>query len=72
MSGTPMTSKHTKRMFALCQSHDTRAGASRDDTRAGVILGKPDATAALIFVRARAWRGIRVEEAAKGGSAGAG
>eukprot|EP00965_Chrysotila_dentata_P167580 5533973-Pleurochrysis_carterae.AAC.1 len=48
MSGTHMTSTHAERMFTRGRDHDARAGASRDDTRAGVILGKADATAAFM------------------------
>eukprot|EP00965_Chrysotila_dentata_P135427 4477784-Pleurochrysis_carterae.AAC.1 len=35
LSGMPMTSTSAERLFALGRAHDVRAGASRDDTRAG-------------------------------------
>eukprot|EP00965_Chrysotila_dentata_P248887 6208591-Pleurochrysis_carterae.AAC.3 len=39
LSGMPMTSTvGDERLFALGRAHDVRAGARRDDTRAGVIL----------------------------------
>eukprot|EP00965_Chrysotila_dentata_P003909 127728-Pleurochrysis_carterae.AAC.1 len=38
LSGMPKTSTGAERLFALGRAHDIRAGASRDDTRAGVIL----------------------------------
>eukprot|EP00965_Chrysotila_dentata_P098959 3273099-Pleurochrysis_carterae.AAC.3 len=46
MSGMPMTSTSAERLFALGRAHDVRAGASRDETRARVILGHADGTAA--------------------------
>ena len=46
-----MTSTGAERIFALGRAHDQRAGASRDDTRAGVILGDLDNTAE--FMRGR-------------------
>eukprot|EP00965_Chrysotila_dentata_P137877 4560369-Pleurochrysis_carterae.AAC.1 len=52
LSGMPMTSTGAERRFALGGAHDVRAGASRDDTRAGVILGHADGTAAWIRERA--------------------
>eukprot|EP00965_Chrysotila_dentata_P231956 6198671-Pleurochrysis_carterae.AAC.1 len=45
-SGMPMTSTGAEYLFALGCTPDVRAGASRDDTRAGVILGHADGTAA--------------------------
>eukprot|EP00965_Chrysotila_dentata_P020761 686996-Pleurochrysis_carterae.AAC.1 len=35
LSGMPMTSTGAERLFASGRAHDVRAGASRDDTRAG-------------------------------------
>eukprot|EP00965_Chrysotila_dentata_P086261 2846173-Pleurochrysis_carterae.AAC.1 len=46
LSGMPMTSTGAERPFALGRAHDVRAWPSRDDTRAGVILGHADGTAA--------------------------
>eukprot|EP00965_Chrysotila_dentata_P000170 5431-Pleurochrysis_carterae.AAC.1 len=48
----PMTSTDAERLFALEHAHDICAGASRDDTRAGVILGHADGTAAWMRERA--------------------
>eukprot|EP00965_Chrysotila_dentata_P047180 1565798-Pleurochrysis_carterae.AAC.1 len=50
----PMTSTGAERLFARGRAHDIRAGASRDDTRAGVILGHADGTA-------RAWMRERAD-----------
>eukprot|EP00965_Chrysotila_dentata_P098718 3263934-Pleurochrysis_carterae.AAC.1 len=36
LSGMPMTSMGAERLFALGSAHDVRAGASRNNTRAGV------------------------------------
>eukprot|EP00965_Chrysotila_dentata_P044342 1474266-Pleurochrysis_carterae.AAC.1 len=48
-----MTSTDAERLFALGGAHDVRAGASLDDTRAGVILGHADyGTAAWMRERA--------------------
>eukprot|EP00965_Chrysotila_dentata_P059856 1985199-Pleurochrysis_carterae.AAC.1 len=52
LSGMPMTSTGTECLFALWRAHDVRAGASRDNTRAGVILGHADGTAAWMRERA--------------------
>lgn len=62
LNGCPLTSTSAERMFALGRAHDKRAGASRDDTRAGVVLGGMDNTAE--FMRAREhgeaeWRKLR-------------
>eukprot|EP00965_Chrysotila_dentata_P021277 704562-Pleurochrysis_carterae.AAC.1 len=46
LSGMPMASTGAERLFALGRAHDVRAGASRDDTRAGVVFGHADGTAA--------------------------
>eukprot|EP00965_Chrysotila_dentata_P132310 4375099-Pleurochrysis_carterae.AAC.1 len=48
----PMTSMGAERLFALGRAHDVRAGASRDDTRAGVIRGHADGTTAWMRERA--------------------
>eukprot|EP00965_Chrysotila_dentata_P098697 3263375-Pleurochrysis_carterae.AAC.1 len=67
----PMTSTVAARLFALGRAHDVRAGASREDTRAGVILGHPDDTAAWMresadgeeewkLLRKRAWQGLKL------------
>eukprot|EP00965_Chrysotila_dentata_P258326 6213185-Pleurochrysis_carterae.AAC.2 len=37
LSGMSMTCTSAKRLFALGCAHDVRAGASCDDTRAGVL-----------------------------------
>eukprot|EP00965_Chrysotila_dentata_P171524 5660586-Pleurochrysis_carterae.AAC.1 len=66
----PMTSTGAERLFALGRAHDVRAGASRGDTRAGVILGHADGTAAWMrertngeeewkLLRKRAWQGLK-------------
>eukprot|EP00965_Chrysotila_dentata_P152711 5047266-Pleurochrysis_carterae.AAC.1 len=47
-----MTSTGAERLFALGRAHDVHAGASRDDTRASVILGHADGTAAWMRERA--------------------
>eukprot|EP00965_Chrysotila_dentata_P007197 233835-Pleurochrysis_carterae.AAC.1 len=47
-----MTSTGAERLFALGRAHDVRTGASRDDTRAGVILGHANGTAAWMRERA--------------------
>eukprot|EP00965_Chrysotila_dentata_P020238 669984-Pleurochrysis_carterae.AAC.1 len=39
-------SRGAERLFALGRANDVRVGASRDDTRAGVIPGHADGTAA--------------------------
>eukprot|EP00965_Chrysotila_dentata_P152113 5026227-Pleurochrysis_carterae.AAC.1 len=52
LSGMPMTSTGAERLFALRRAHDVRAGASRDDTRAGIIFGHADGTAAWMRERA--------------------
>eukprot|EP00965_Chrysotila_dentata_P088498 2922023-Pleurochrysis_carterae.AAC.1 len=52
LSGMPMTSTGAEPLFALGRVHDVRAGASRDNTRAGVILGHADGTAAWMRERA--------------------
>ena len=44
LSGCPMTSTGAERLFAIGRKHDERAGCSRDDTRAGAILGDVDNT----------------------------
>eukprot|EP00965_Chrysotila_dentata_P101113 3339303-Pleurochrysis_carterae.AAC.1 len=46
-----MTSTGAERLSALGRAHDIRAGASSDDTRAGVILGHADSTAAWMRQR---------------------
>eukprot|EP00965_Chrysotila_dentata_P043985 1462128-Pleurochrysis_carterae.AAC.1 len=46
LSGMLMTSTGAECLFAPGRAHDVRAGASRDDTRAGVILSHADGTAA--------------------------
>eukprot|EP00965_Chrysotila_dentata_P139448 4610851-Pleurochrysis_carterae.AAC.1 len=51
LSGMSMTSTGAKHLFALGLAHDIRAGASRDDTRAGVILDQADSTAAWLRKR---------------------
>eukprot|EP00965_Chrysotila_dentata_P127710 4222911-Pleurochrysis_carterae.AAC.1 len=48
------TSTGAERLFALGRAQNVRPGASRDDTRAGVILGHADGTAAILDARARA------------------
>eukprot|EP00965_Chrysotila_dentata_P173177 5715120-Pleurochrysis_carterae.AAC.1 len=61
-SGMPMTSTGAERCFALGRGHDISAGASRDDTRAGVILGHADSTVAGMRERAdgeEEWRLLR-------------
>eukprot|EP00965_Chrysotila_dentata_P058045 1924627-Pleurochrysis_carterae.AAC.1 len=46
-----MTSTGAERLVVLGRAHDVRAGASRDDTRAGIILGLTDGIAAWIRER---------------------
>eukprot|EP00965_Chrysotila_dentata_P033622 1119536-Pleurochrysis_carterae.AAC.1 len=58
----PMTSTGAERLSALGRAHDVRAGASRDDTRAGVILGHADSTSAWMRDRAKGeeeWKLLR-------------
>eukprot|EP00965_Chrysotila_dentata_P048895 1622707-Pleurochrysis_carterae.AAC.1 len=60
-----MTSTGTERLFALGRAHDVRAGASRNDTRAGIILGHADGTAAWMRERANReeeWKLLRKRE----------
>lgn len=62
LNGCPMTSTSAERMFALGRAHDKRAGATRDDTKAGVVLGGMDST--VEFMRGRVdgeaeWRKLR-------------
>eukprot|EP00965_Chrysotila_dentata_P096108 3175098-Pleurochrysis_carterae.AAC.1 len=63
LSGMPMTSTGAERLyFASERAQDIRAGASRDDTRAGVILGHADCTAAWMRERANVeeeWKLLR-------------
>lgn len=62
LSGCPMTSTSAERMFALGRAHDKRAGAARDDTKAGVVLGGMDNTVAFMRGREGAeteWRQLR-------------
>jgi hypothetical protein len=62
LAGMPITSISAERMFALGRFHDQRAGASRDDTRSGVILGGHDDTAAWMRERENGeaeWRLLR-------------
>lgn len=62
LSGCPMTSTCAERLFALGRAHDARAGASRDDTRAGVILGGMDSTVSFMAARVNAeaeWKMLR-------------
>eukprot|EP00965_Chrysotila_dentata_P186924 6171445-Pleurochrysis_carterae.AAC.1 len=47
----PMTSTGAERLFAVGRAHDVRAGASRDDSRSGAILGHADVTAAWMRER---------------------
>eukprot|EP00965_Chrysotila_dentata_P059885 1986417-Pleurochrysis_carterae.AAC.1 len=56
-----MTSTGAEGHFALGRTHDVRAGASRDDTRAGIILGHADGTAAWMRERANSeeWKLLR-------------
>eukprot|EP00965_Chrysotila_dentata_P133362 4409670-Pleurochrysis_carterae.AAC.1 len=65
-----MTSTGAEHLFALGRAHGVRAGASRGDTRAGVILDHADGTAAWMRERAngkeewklqrkRAWQGLK-------------
>eukprot|EP00965_Chrysotila_dentata_P123212 4072861-Pleurochrysis_carterae.AAC.1 len=57
-----MTSTGVEYLFALGRAHDVRAGASRDDTPAGVILGHADDTAAWMRERANGedeWKLLR-------------
>lgn len=57
-----MTSTCAERAFALGRAHDARSGASRDDTRAGVILGGMDHTVSFMMGRANAeaeWKVLR-------------
>eukprot|EP00965_Chrysotila_dentata_P184022 6076238-Pleurochrysis_carterae.AAC.1 len=67
----PLTSTGAERLLALGLAHDVRAGASRNDTRAGVILGHADGTSAWMrecangeeywkLLRERAWQGLKV------------
>eukprot|EP00965_Chrysotila_dentata_P165248 5456414-Pleurochrysis_carterae.AAC.2 len=46
LNGMPITSTGAERLITLGRAHDVRAGASRYDTRAGVILGHAEGTAA--------------------------
>eukprot|EP00965_Chrysotila_dentata_P122788 4058118-Pleurochrysis_carterae.AAC.1 len=65
----PMTSTGAERFFALGRAHDARAGASRDDTRVGVILGHADGTAAWVCERANdeeECKLLRIQEGAAG------
>eukprot|EP00965_Chrysotila_dentata_P005235 172089-Pleurochrysis_carterae.AAC.1 len=58
-----MTSTGAERLFALGRSHDVRAGASSDDTHAGVILGHAEGTAAWMCERANGeeeWKLLRM------------
>ena len=62
LGGCPMTSTGAERMFALGRAHDKRAGSSRDDTRAGCLLGGMDDTAEFMRGRERAeqeWKALR-------------
>ena len=51
LAGCPITSIGAERVFAIGRMHDKRAGASRDDSRADVILGNLDDTCG--FMRGR-------------------
>eukprot|EP00965_Chrysotila_dentata_P080459 2654846-Pleurochrysis_carterae.AAC.1 len=83
LSGCPMTSTSAEDLFAMSRAHDVRAGASRDNTRAGVILANVDNT--VVWVHARredeaAWQRLRritrkamkVKNAGEAGGGGAG
>eukprot|EP00965_Chrysotila_dentata_P238474 6202517-Pleurochrysis_carterae.AAC.2 len=70
LSGQSMMSTGAERLFALGCAHNVRAGASRDDTHAGVILGHADSTWAWMHehadgeeewkrLRKRAWQGLK-------------
>eukprot|EP00965_Chrysotila_dentata_P110336 3645164-Pleurochrysis_carterae.AAC.1 len=61
LSGMLMTSTGAGRLFALGRAHDIRAGASRDNTRAGLILRHADGTAAWMRERANGegWKLLR-------------
>eukprot|EP00965_Chrysotila_dentata_P146917 4850517-Pleurochrysis_carterae.AAC.1 len=57
-----MTSTGAERFFALGRAHNVRAGASLDDTRAGVIFAHADGTAAWMRERANGkeeWKLLR-------------
>jgi hypothetical protein len=62
LAGMPMTSTGAERAFAVGRRHDVIAGASRDDTRSGVILGDMDDTHKFMRERANGeaeWRQLR-------------
>lgn len=62
LNGCPMTSTGAERMFAIARAHDARAGASRDDTKAGVVLGGMDDTSGFMRERENGeaeWRALR-------------
>eukprot|EP00965_Chrysotila_dentata_P039411 1310327-Pleurochrysis_carterae.AAC.1 len=62
LSGMPMTSTGAEPLFALGRAHHVRAGASVDDTRAGVIFGHADGTASWMRERANGeeeWKLLR-------------
>lgn len=57
-----MTSTGAERMFAIGRAHDKRAGACRDDTKAGVVLGGMDNTVGFMRERENAeaeWATLR-------------
>ncbi|EOD05234.1 hypothetical protein EMIHUDRAFT_198838 [Emiliania huxleyi CCMP1516] len=62
LSGMPTTSTSAERTFALGRDHDQRAGACRDDTRSGAILGAMDNTHEFMRGREKGeeeWRMLR-------------
>ena len=62
LNGCPMTSTGAERVFAIGRAHDARVGASRDDTKAGVILGGMDDTSGFMRERPNAeaeWKVLR-------------
>ena len=62
LSGCPMTSIGAERVFALGRFHDKRAGASRDDTRQGLIQTTMDDTTGFMRQRENAeeeWAKLR-------------
>eukprot|EP00965_Chrysotila_dentata_P248549 6208400-Pleurochrysis_carterae.AAC.1 len=62
LSGMLMTSTGAERLATLGRGHYVRAGASRNGTRAGVILGHADGTSAWMRERANGeeeWKPLR-------------